>query len=73
MKVKIIQIGNSKGIILPKEVIDKLNLEKGDTLSILDSPVGFLASVYDPAFADQMEKARKIMKKRRDVLRELAK
>ena len=73
MEVKITQIGNSKGIILPKEVIDKLNLEKGDSLWLSDSPIGFSASVYDPAFADQMDKARKIMKKRRNVLHELAK
>lgn len=73
MEVKIVQIGNSKGIILPKEILDALNVEKGDALWLSDSPTGFTASVYDPEFAEQMDAARKIMKKRRAVLHELAK
>ncbi|HOO50001.1 MAG TPA: AbrB/MazE/SpoVT family DNA-binding domain-containing protein [Alphaproteobacteria bacterium] len=73
MQVKITQIGNSKGIILPKDVLDKLNLDKGDTLWLVDSPLGFSASVYDPEFAEQMDAARAIMKKRKNVLHELAK
>jgi putative addiction module antidote len=71
--LKLTQIGNSVGVILPKEVLGRLNLEKGDTLFLTDSVNGFNLSPYNPTFDAQMTEARRIMKKRREVLRELAK
>jgi len=71
--LKLSQIGNSVGVILPKDVLGRLNLEKGDTLFLTDSANGFNLSPYNPTFDAQMTEARRIMKKRRDVLRELAK
>ncbi len=71
--LKLIQIGNSLGVILPKDVLARLRIEKGESLYVVDAPGGLLLTPHDPAFADQMEAARKIMKKRRSVLRELAK
>jgi len=71
--LKLTQIGNSVGVILPKDVLGRLNLEKGDTLFLTDSANGFNLSPYNPTFDAQMTEARRIMKKRRDVLRELAK
>lgn len=71
--LKITQIGNSLGVILPKEVLARLKLEKGDTVHITDSPDGLRLTPHDPVFESQMEQARAIMKKRRAVLRELAK
>lgn len=71
--LKLTAIGNSVGIVLPKEVLAKLNLEKGDTLYLTESPDGFRLTPYDPEFEQQMVEARRIMKKRREVLRELAK
>lgn len=71
--LKLTQIGNSVGLILPKEVLARLKLEKGDTVFITESPEGYSITPHDPEFETQMKAAREIMKKRRAVLRELAK
>jgi putative addiction module antidote len=71
--LKITAIGNSAGIILPKEVLGRLKVEKGDSLYLVETPEGYRLTPHDPAFEAQMEAARKIMKKRRATLRELAK
>lgn len=71
--LKLTQIGNSVGVILPKEVLARLKLEKGDTLFLTDSPEGYRITPHDPVFEQQMAAARDIMKNRRAVLRELAK
>lgn len=71
--LKVIQIGNSLGVTLPREAIAALKVEKGDTLTLTPAPDGFRLSVYDASQSAQLEAARKIMKNRRHVLRELAK
>lgn len=71
--LKLTQIGNSVGVILPKEVLARLKLEKGDTVYLTDAPGAVTITPHDPAFETQMDVARKIMKSRRAVLRELAK
>jgi putative addiction module antidote len=71
--LKLTQIGNSLGLILPKEVLARLKLEKGDEIFITESAEGYRITPHNPAFEGQMKAARKIMKNRRAVLRELAK
>jgi putative addiction module antidote len=71
--LKVTKIGNSLGVVLPKEALARLKVEQGDALYLTESPDGYRLTVYDPAFDQQMEAARKVMKKRRNVLRELAK
>ena len=71
--LKLKAVGNSTGVILPKDVLSKLQVEKGDNLYVVETPNGITLTHYDPEFEQQMETARKIMKKRRAVLRELAK
>ncbi len=71
--LKLTQIGNSVGVILPKEILARLKLEKGDTVFVTDSPDGLRITRNDPQFETQMDAAREIMKRRRNVLRELAK
>lgn len=71
--LKITQIGNSLGVILPKEVLARLKLEKGDQLFVSDMPGGVALTPHDPVFEAQMKAAREVMRERRDVLRELAK
>jgi putative addiction module antidote len=70
--VKITQIGNSVGIILPKEVLSKLKVEKGDSLYIVETPEGVQLTPYDQDFADEMQAAKRVMKKHRDALHKLA-
>ena len=71
--LKLKAVGNSTGVILPKEILSRLHVEKGDSLFVVETPNGIELTPYDPEFEQQMEAARKIMKKRRAVLRELAK
>lgn len=71
--LKVTQIGNSVGVILPKEVLARLKVGKGDSLFVTDLPDGVALRPYDADFAEAMEAAREIMKEYRDVLRELAK
>jgi putative addiction module antidote len=71
--LKLTQIGNSVGVILPKEVLARLKLERGDTVFITDNAQGITLTPYSPDFEAQMSVARRVMKKRRDALRELAK
>jgi putative addiction module antidote len=69
---KVIAIGNSVGIILPKEVTARLRVEKGDTLYISDSPDGVRLSAYDESFASKLDAMEQVMRENRDVLRRLA-
>jgi putative addiction module antidote len=71
--LKVTKVGNSLGFVLPKEVAARLKVEKGDTLYLTEAPDGYRLSPYDPEFEAQMAAARKIMKRRRAALRELAK
>ena len=72
-QLKLTQIGNSVGVILPKEVLARMRLEKGDSVFVTETPNGLAITPLDPAFEKQMLKARSIMKKRRAVVHELAK
>lgn len=71
--LKIRKVGNSLGATIPQEVAARLKVAEGDSLYLTEAPGGYLITPYDPEFERQMEAARSIMKKRRDVLRELAK
>jgi putative addiction module antidote len=69
---KIIAIGNSAGIVLPKETLARLSVKKGDTLYITEGPHEIHLGPLDQEFATQMEAARQIMRENRDVLQRLA-
>jgi putative addiction module antidote len=73
LKVKVTAIGNSMGIILPKEALTKLKAGKGDELYLVDSPEGLTLTPYQQDFEDQMKAAEKVMKQYRNALHELAK
>jgi putative addiction module antidote len=73
MALKLTQIGNSVGFVLPKEALARLKVEKGDTLFLTETPDGYAVTPYDPEFESQMAVMRTVMKKRRAALRELAK
>jgi putative addiction module antidote len=72
MKIKITTVGNSAGIVLPKELMARLRLEKGDALYVTELPDGVKLSPFDPELAAQMEVAEKVMHEDRNVLRKLA-
>jgi putative addiction module antidote len=66
------KIGNSLGVVLPKEITAKLNVDKGDKIFLIQTPSGFQITAYDPEFEEQVSLAEKVMKKRRNMLRKLA-
>lgn len=72
-QLKIAQIGNSLGVILPRELLAMLNVGKGDTLFVTHTDGGIQLRPYDAEFERQMKVAREVMKERRNALRELAK
>lgn len=70
--LKLTSIGNSVGVVLPKELLAKLRVGKGDRLYAVETPNGIELTPYDPEFASQMDLAEEIMREDRDVLKKLA-
>jgi len=71
--LKLTQIGNSVGVILPKEALSRLRLEKGQTVFLTETPEGMMLTPYDPALEEQVEAGRAFMKEFRDTFHQLAK
>jgi putative addiction module antidote len=72
-KLLIRKIGNSEGIIIPKEILSRLQIEAGDDLFLTETKEGIKLSAYDPTFEKQLASAKKGMRKYKNTLRELAK
>lgn len=71
--LKVTAIGNSLGIILPKELAVRLRLARGDALHVVETPRGIELSPYDPALETELKVGRAVMKRYRSALRKLAK
>lgn len=71
-KLKVTKIGNSTGVILTKEILQKLRVSQGDTIFAMETPGGIELTPYNPEVAKQMEVAERVMREDRDVLRKLA-
>lgn len=72
-KLKLSAVGTSTGTILPKDMLARMNVEKGDKLYAVETPEGFLLTPFDPEVAKQMEIGRSFMKDYKDTFKELAK
>jgi len=70
--VKITTVGSSAGIVLPKEILSHLHVEKGDTVYLTVSPDGIRITPYDAGFAHKIEVLEQVMRENRDVLKKLA-
>jgi putative addiction module antidote len=70
--LKLTTVGNSTGVVIPKEILERLRVDKGDTLYVVETPRGIELTPYNPEFATQMEVAERVMREDRDVLRKLA-
>jgi putative addiction module antidote len=73
LKLKLTRIGSSVGVILPKEALARLKVDKGDSIFLTEEKDGFRVTPFDPEFERSMHSARKVMKSRRNALHELAK
>ncbi len=71
-ELRVTTVGNSTGIVLSKDLLAKLRVDKGDTLYAVETPNGIELTAYNPDFAAQIELAEEIMREDRDVLKKLA-
>jgi putative addiction module antidote len=71
-KLKLIKVGNSTGVILPRAVLERLRVSQGDALFLNESPQGYSLSAHDPDFVEAMSAAEEIMREDRDILAVLA-
>lgn len=70
--VKVTTVGNSVGVVLPKEILERLRVSKGDVLQVIETKNGIELTAYDPTFESQLAVAEKVMRKRRNPLEKLA-
>lgn len=70
--LKITTVGNSTGVILPKEILEKLRVKKGDSVFAIETSNGIELTPYNPELAEQMAIAEQVMREDRDALRKLA-
>jgi len=71
--LKLITIGSSTGVVIPKEMLVRLKVQKGDTLYAIETPEGYLLTPYDPAIEEQLKVGQRFMKDYRDTFKTLAK
>ena len=71
--LKLTRVGTSTGMIIPKEMLARMKVEKGDTLFAIETKEGYLITPYDPAIADQLDAGREFMKEYRETFKALAK
>jgi putative addiction module antidote len=71
--LKLTQIGNSVGVILPKEALSRLKLSKGETVFLTETPDGYALTPYDPALEEEIAAGRAFMRDFRDTFHQLAK
>jgi putative addiction module antidote len=72
-KLKLTTVGSSTGTVIPKEMLNRLKVEKGDTLFAIETPNGYLLTPYNPEVEEQLELGREFMKQYRETFRALAK
>ena len=71
--LKLTQIGNSVGVILPKEALARLKLQKGESVFLTECADGFVLTPYDPALEEEITAGREFMREYRSTFHELAK
>lgn len=71
--LKLTTVGTSTGVVIPKDMLARLNVAKGDVLYVVETPDGYLLTPHDPGFSEKMEKAEEIMRRYRNTLHTLSK
>lgn len=70
--LKLTQIGNSVGVVLPREVLSRLKLSKGESVFLTETPNGYALTPYDPALDEEIQAGRAFMREFRDTFHQLA-
>lgn len=71
--LKLTQIGTSTGTVIPKEMLHRLKVGKGDSLFAIETAEGYLLTPYDPTIEEQLKAGRNFMKTYRETFKALAK
>ena len=71
-KLKLTTVGSSVGVVIPKDLLARMRVQKGDLLHVLEMPDGIMLKPYDPELEHQLEVAEGVMRDYRDTLRRLA-
>ncbi|MEM9276218.1 MAG: AbrB/MazE/SpoVT family DNA-binding domain-containing protein [Cyanobacteria bacterium P01_F01_bin.143] len=71
-KLKLTTVGSSTGVVIPKEMLKSLKLDKGDSLYAVETPNGYVVTPYDPEVEEQIQKGRQFMKQYRETFKALA-
>jgi putative addiction module antidote len=70
--LKLTAVGTSTGVVIPKEMLTRMKVARGDALHVIETPDGYLITPYDPAIAAQVDAGREFMKQYRDTFKALA-
>jgi putative addiction module antidote len=70
--LKLTAVGTSTGVVIPKEMLTRMKVTRGDKLHVVETPDGYLLTPYDPAVAEQLEVGREFMKEFRETFKVLA-
>ena len=71
--LKLTAVGTSTGVVIPKEMLKRLKVERGDTLFVIETPSGYLITPYDPAVEEELRIGRQFMRDYRETFKALAK
>lgn len=71
--LKLTAVGTSTGVVIPKNMLTRMKVTRGDKLHVVETPDGYLLTPYDPAVAAQVDAGREFMKEYRETFKVLAK
>ena len=71
--LKLTSVGNSTGIVIPKEMLERLKVGEGDELFAIETPVGYLLTTHGPDVEEELRLGREFMSKYRETFKALAK
>lgn len=71
--VKLAGMGTGVGLVLPPEALERMKVGKGDAVWLIETPVGYQLTAYDPAMVEQISMAQDIMQEMREALQEMSK
>lgn len=70
--LKLTAVGTSTGVVIPKEMLTHLRVQRGDCLPVVETPEGYLLTPFDPTIEEQREAGREFRKEYRDTFKALA-
>ncbi len=73
IELKVRKVGNSLGVVLPKEALARLKVEEGQALYLTEAPDGYRVTAGNAEFGRQMVVVDRLCRRYRNTFRELAK